>query len=172
MIDNDFDAWRFTLEQRLAKGRREYGDRSFTRAPHELAQEVMLEQIDQPGWLFVLWARVAKWRPEYIAAEIDLQRNGWDEKKVQAELHRRMQHTFLRRVEGIVKGTSEREDLNSNEAVAMYEIETLVAALFQRWLHMRDDLQRIGAIVSQCSPPIDYQARGRRGSRKDPRSSD
>jgi len=43
---------------RLAVGRREYGDRSFSREPRELVREVEEELFDVAGWAFILWSRM------------------------------------------------------------------------------------------------------------------
>ena len=43
---------------RLETGRREYGDRSFSREPRELVREVEEELFDVAGWAFVLWSRM------------------------------------------------------------------------------------------------------------------
>ena len=43
---------------RLEAGRREYGDRSFSREPRELIREVEEELFDVAGWAFILWSRI------------------------------------------------------------------------------------------------------------------
>ena len=43
---------------RLEAGRRDYGDRSFSRTPKELAREVEVELFDVAAWSFILWTRI------------------------------------------------------------------------------------------------------------------
>jgi len=43
---------------RLEAGRREYGDKSFSREPTELVREVEEELFDVAGWAFILWSRM------------------------------------------------------------------------------------------------------------------
>lgn len=40
---------------RIEKGRAEYGDESFERAPRELEIEILEEAVDIVGWIYVLW---------------------------------------------------------------------------------------------------------------------
>lgn len=47
---------------RLEAGRREYGDRSFSRDPRELVAELQDEALDLAGWGFVLWCRLQRMR--------------------------------------------------------------------------------------------------------------
>ena len=46
------------IRQRLEKGKKEYGDSSFTRPPPELAEEIEEEILDICGWAFFLWLRM------------------------------------------------------------------------------------------------------------------
>ena len=46
------------VRNRLERGRRDYGDDSFRRAPEEILQELAQEAEDLAGWGFVLWARI------------------------------------------------------------------------------------------------------------------
>lgn len=43
---------------RLEAGRRDYGDRSFSLTPEELAREVEEELLDVAAWSFILWTRI------------------------------------------------------------------------------------------------------------------
>lgn len=43
---------------RLEAGRRDYGDRSFSLPPDELAREVEEELFDVAAWSFILWTRI------------------------------------------------------------------------------------------------------------------
>lgn len=45
------------LKERLQKGSVEYGDRSFERTAYATVTEILEEQVDQVGWLFVLWCQ-------------------------------------------------------------------------------------------------------------------
>ena len=55
---------------RLERGRRDYGDRSFSIAPAELAREVEEELLDVAAWSFILWTRIRAIR-EVTRAETD-----------------------------------------------------------------------------------------------------
>jgi len=44
--------------ERLEKGAREYGAKSFTMQPGELLEELQQEALDLAGWGFVLWKRL------------------------------------------------------------------------------------------------------------------
>lgn len=58
-------AWRLfasCVAKRLEVGAREYGDRSFSRAPAELVAEMQDEALDVAGWGFVLWCRLQRMR--------------------------------------------------------------------------------------------------------------
>lgn len=47
------------VESRLAQGARDYGDKSFSREPAELIEEIRQELRDVAGWAFVLDRRLA-----------------------------------------------------------------------------------------------------------------
>lgn len=56
-------AWRLfasCVARRLDAGRREYGDRSFSRDPRELVAELQDEALDLAGWGFILWCRLQR----------------------------------------------------------------------------------------------------------------
>lgn len=53
-----WDEFSRTLRDRLDVGRKEYGDRSFSRDPAELIGEIEQELLDVCGWAFVLWIRL------------------------------------------------------------------------------------------------------------------
>jgi hypothetical protein len=46
------------VARRLEAGREDYGDRSFTRPPPELVDEIAEELLDVCAWSFILWHRV------------------------------------------------------------------------------------------------------------------
>jgi len=54
------------LDQKMLKGFYSYGDKSFSRDPKELMNEIQAEIIDIAGWGMVLWQRIEdlkkKWR--------------------------------------------------------------------------------------------------------------
>ena len=54
------------VESRLAIGERDYGDKSFSREPTALVEEIRQELCDVAGWAFVLDQRLAK-----VAAVLD-----------------------------------------------------------------------------------------------------
>lgn len=58
-------AWRLfasCVALRLEAGAREYGERSFSRAPAELVAELQAEALDLAGWGFILWCRLQRMR--------------------------------------------------------------------------------------------------------------
>ena len=50
------------IQTRMLAGRRAYGDRSFSKDPRELLEEVQQELLDVCGWSYVLYCRVAQMR--------------------------------------------------------------------------------------------------------------
>jgi hypothetical protein len=50
------------VAKRLEAGRREYGDRSFSRDPLALVAELQEEALDLAGWGFILWCRLQRMR--------------------------------------------------------------------------------------------------------------
>ena len=61
MVTDPLAAWPAFVEAtsaRLEAGRRDYGDRSFSRPPEELAREVEEELFDVAAWSFILWTRI------------------------------------------------------------------------------------------------------------------
>jgi hypothetical protein len=46
------------VASRLEAGRREYGDRSFSKEPKAILAEVEQELFDVCGWSFILWCRL------------------------------------------------------------------------------------------------------------------
>jgi len=46
------------IEARMEAGRREYGEKSFSRDPLELLAEIREELADVAGWSFILWCRL------------------------------------------------------------------------------------------------------------------
>lgn len=63
--DDVLDAWPFysrAARRRMVAGRVEYGDRSFSRHPTELLDELAEEALDMGGWGYVLWHRIQQAR--------------------------------------------------------------------------------------------------------------
>lgn len=48
------------IQTRMLAGRRAYGDKSFSREPRELLEEVQQELLDVCGWSYVLYCRMAR----------------------------------------------------------------------------------------------------------------
>jgi hypothetical protein len=48
------------LNQRLDQGAAAYGERSFSREPEELLEELAQEALDLAGWGYVLWQRLQR----------------------------------------------------------------------------------------------------------------
>lgn len=46
------------LNAKMKKGFKEYGDKSFSRPPLELIEELQQEAIDMAGWGLILWCRL------------------------------------------------------------------------------------------------------------------
>lgn len=59
---DDWDAWSRECRTRLEAGRLEYGDRSFSEDPAELAREIEEEAHDLGCWAFILSRRTARLR--------------------------------------------------------------------------------------------------------------
>lgn len=53
-----FDEFTRAVRSRLEAGRVAYGDRSFSRPPVELVEELRQEALDLAGWGFVLFVRL------------------------------------------------------------------------------------------------------------------
>lgn len=69
-VGADDMAWRLfasCVAKRLEVGRREYGDRSFSRDPSELVAELQDEALDLAGWGFILWSRLHRMRAALAA---------------------------------------------------------------------------------------------------------
>ncbi len=66
---SQFDAFIGAVRARLEKGRREYGEASFSRPPAELVGELEQEALDLAGWGFVLWCRLRALSEATLAAE-------------------------------------------------------------------------------------------------------
>lgn len=62
----DFDG---RVLARLEVGRVEYGDKSFSRPPTELADEIEEELLDIPGWSYVLWVQLRRLRAKLVRLE-------------------------------------------------------------------------------------------------------
>lgn len=71
-LGQSIDRFVTRLRARLAAGAREYGDRSFTRPPAELVDEVMQELEDVAGWSLLLWLRLDRLRG--AVEHLDVQR--------------------------------------------------------------------------------------------------
>lgn len=52
--------------QRLVQGQKEYGDKSFSREPLELLDEMQQELEDVAGWGIILWIRLEKMRQHIV----------------------------------------------------------------------------------------------------------
>lgn len=52
------------LNEKMEKGFKEYGDRSFSRPPIELLDEIEQEAMDIVGWGYILWCRLEELKKE------------------------------------------------------------------------------------------------------------
>jgi len=59
---DDWDDWSRQCRERLEAGRLEYGDRSFSESPDELAREIQEEAMDLGAWAFILSRRTSRLR--------------------------------------------------------------------------------------------------------------
>lgn len=48
------------VKQRLKRGARQYGNRSFSKDPEELLRELQQEALDLAGWGFILFVRLKR----------------------------------------------------------------------------------------------------------------
>lgn len=56
----EFEDFVRLVQTRLSAGAKEYGDRSFSRKPLDLMNEIQEELLDICGWSFVLFTRLKK----------------------------------------------------------------------------------------------------------------
>ena len=56
----DFEDFVGLVQARLSAGAKEYGDRSFSRHPMDLMNEIQEELLDICGWSYVLFTRLKK----------------------------------------------------------------------------------------------------------------
>ena len=68
-----FDAFIVLVAARLEQGRKTYGDRSFSRSPAELTEEIEEELLDVCAWSFILWSRLHAIN-DFMARELTGQR--------------------------------------------------------------------------------------------------
>ena len=61
------------VRARLERGRAEYEDRSFSRDPVELLEELQQEALDLAGWGSVLWHRLEQMRAALGASDPELE---------------------------------------------------------------------------------------------------
>lgn len=67
----DFDRFVARVRERLEQGREAYADRSFSRDPGELIDELEQEALDLAGWGFVLWVRLQRARAAAAALDTE-----------------------------------------------------------------------------------------------------
>lgn len=144
---------------RLAKGADEYGDRSFSRNEFTNVTEVLDEQLDTAGWLFVLW--------------IQARLHARGVRELQKPLLARMQREFLTAVTQWVElgleVTPETAPLTTVGACCD-ELTKLAAGAYLSWRALRQRLNRVVSCLTQI--PVSNQVpdddkRGRRGGYTD-----
>lgn len=114
------------VRARLDHGAREYGDQSFVRPVATTQREILEEQIDQVGWLYVLWCQAAR--------KTALPRN-----------QEGLRATYLKRLEHRVRRNDRRktEDGVRGAFDLMCEIEVLALDLFLQGEELRRRLHPI-----------------------------
>jgi len=146
------------IAARLDKGREEYGDQSFVKPVSATTREILEEQADQVGWLYVLWCQAAR-KTDMVRDQLTLR------------------GLFLSAIEHRIR----RNDRRQKDAYAvgalncMEEIEVLALDLFLQGQELKRRLLPIARAIEVAqvihADPHQY-LRGRRGSVRDPRSDD
>lgn len=65
-----FDEFCGRIRRRLEMGKRVYGDSSFERPLVSLVEEIRQEALDQAGWAFLAYARLAELERKVAALEL------------------------------------------------------------------------------------------------------
>lgn len=149
-IDDDLSR----LEERLAQGAREYGNKSLVRSPAAIVGELEQELIDLPGWTYILWAianrKLVGGRPE-------------------AEMRDSFVWALRHRMHRNDRGTPNQAPGRSIEA-CMADLEILAMDMFAMADAVRKRLLPIARAMEVAAATNPNE--GRRGSRRDPRSDD
>lgn len=155
MADDDVRTFLEQLAERLDHGAQAYGNQSPAKPVAATAAALMLEQLDQVGWLFVLWCQAAR-KAGYARDQASLR-----------------QH-FLTQLEHRIRRNDRRTGMDRavSPTCCMAELEVLAVDLFLQHAELRRRLLPIARAieVAQAIQPDVY--RGRRGSVRDPRSDD
>jgi hypothetical protein len=59
---NDWNTFRTAVQTKLEAGEAAYGDKSFSKTPESLIEELQQECLDLAGWGFVLFTRLERAR--------------------------------------------------------------------------------------------------------------
>jgi hypothetical protein len=142
------------VHERLEKGARDYGNKSFERSTQRNVGEVLCEQFDTAGWIFVLWVQART-----HGKQVDLT------KDVRARFERQFFDAIATQVDLGLK--FEPEDSMKSPAAICDELVKLAAYAFESWALLRRRLdiavsRLIQIPVSAVRGPADV--RGKRGS--------
>lgn len=117
-----------TLTKRLLAGAREYGNRSFLKPVHETERQINEEQIDEVGWLFVLWVQATRKLPQFVS----------DLDSLMTEWNRRLKHRAMRNDRGML-----RAPYDNGAEHLMHDIEILAVDLMQQHVQTSHRLSAI-----------------------------
>jgi hypothetical protein len=140
---------------RLDRGASEYGNQSFVKPVAATVREILEEQVDQVGWLYVLWCQAARKLP-MIRDQLALRQ------------------VFAQDLEHRIRRNDRRvpHELGGGAASAMQEIEVLALDLFLQNAELKRRLLPIARAIEVAQSIQPDQYRGRRGGTRDPRSDD
>lgn len=152
----EIDEFLAALAMRLVAGARDYGDASFGRAIADTVREIDQECVDTVGWLFVLWAQLARHGGSQMRGAQE--RGAWLD-----NLGRRLRD-------------GDREEfplghLSLGRARSMVEVLAVDAFEWRQAARARLDVI-VAQIEIERQIELDRQYRARRGSTRDPRSDD
>jgi len=57
-LRSEFPGWTDKIRARCENGKLDYGDKSFSKEPLQLIEELKQECLDIPGWSFILYCRL------------------------------------------------------------------------------------------------------------------
>jgi len=140
---------------RLDRGAAEYGNQSFVKSVAATVREIMEEQVDQVGWLYVLWCQAAR--------KLPMSR---DQLALRQVYRQDLEHRIRRNDRRMP------HHAGAGAANAMQEIEILALDLFLQNAELKRRLIPIARAIEVAQQIEPDRYRGRRGSTRDPRSDD
>lgn len=142
------------LAARLEQGAIEYGNQSFVRPVAALVDEIRQELLDEVGWIYVLWAVAARkaWGP---TPEAQLR------ERFLADMRHRIARND-RSAPSVIPGLGAQ--------TCLIDLQILALDMFEHAQAVERRLAPLARAIEVAQAIDPY--RGRRGSSRDPRSSD